>query len=232
MSRWLTILGLTLTVVYLAFLCFIFNGPVVQILLLKPNEIGDVLAGSFGPLAILWLILGFFQQGIELRQNTKALELQAEELKNSVEQQRELVDVSRKQVEAELAAVRYEQDSQRKAALPKFVIHGVKQSIVAMKVIPGYYYFELENVGNVATAVEVYGSENLEIGGDKNFASYPRNEKKKIKFNARNGRIESLRSWVQIDYIDAMGLPGKVRFDLNETDSGVIFSAKANPMIN
>ncbi len=30
------------------------------VLALKPNEFGDFLAGALGPLAILWLILGFF----------------------------------------------------------------------------------------------------------------------------------------------------------------------------
>lgn len=55
------------------------------------NEVGDFLAGAFGPVAILWLVLGFFQQGVELRQGTEALKLQAAELKNSVVQQCELV---------------------------------------------------------------------------------------------------------------------------------------------
>lgn len=40
---------------------------------LKLNEIGDLLAGIFAPLAFLWLILGFFQQQKELRLNTEAL---------------------------------------------------------------------------------------------------------------------------------------------------------------
>lgn len=56
------------------------------------NEVGDFLAGAFGPLAILWLVLGFFQQGMELRQGTKALLLQAQELRESVMQQAHLVE--------------------------------------------------------------------------------------------------------------------------------------------
>lgn len=100
MSRTLSILGIAITFVYLGILWFIFDGRLTEILLMPPNEIGDLLAGMFGPLAILWLILGFFQQGIELRQNTKALNLQAEELKNSVEQQREVAAAANKQAEA------------------------------------------------------------------------------------------------------------------------------------
>lgn len=62
-----------------------------ELLQLELNELGDFLAGAFGPLAILWLVLGYFQQGEELRQNTEALHMQAQELKSSVEQQKQLV---------------------------------------------------------------------------------------------------------------------------------------------
>lgn len=58
------------------------------------NEWGDYFAGISAPLAFMWLVIGYFQQGEELSQNTKALEqqekalkLQVDELKHSVEQQ-------------------------------------------------------------------------------------------------------------------------------------------------
>ena len=58
------------------------------------NEWGDFFAGASSPLAFLWLVIGYFQQGEELGQNTKALEqqeralqLQVDELRQSVEQQ-------------------------------------------------------------------------------------------------------------------------------------------------
>ncbi|WP_336038704.1 hypothetical protein [Acinetobacter calcoaceticus] len=66
---------------------------------LTPNEWGDFFAGFFAPLVFLWLIFGYYQQGKELQQNTKALNLQAEELKNSVEQQEELVKATREELD-------------------------------------------------------------------------------------------------------------------------------------
>ena len=52
------------------------------------------LQAQSAPLAFLWLVIGYFQQGDELSQNTKALEqqekalqLQVDELRQSVEQQ-------------------------------------------------------------------------------------------------------------------------------------------------
>jgi hypothetical protein len=66
-------------------------GPASDMVL---NEWGDFLAGVSAPLAFLWLVIGYFQQGDELGLNTKALkqqeralQLQVEELKQSVEQQ-------------------------------------------------------------------------------------------------------------------------------------------------
>jgi len=37
------------------------------------NELGDFIAGVFAPIAFLWLILGYIQQGKQLDQNTRAL---------------------------------------------------------------------------------------------------------------------------------------------------------------
>jgi hypothetical protein len=83
--------GEAVTLVYVAILICIVIVRWPEIQELKLNELGDALAGAFGPLAFVWLVLGYFQQGEELRQNTEALRLQAEELKASVKQQELLV---------------------------------------------------------------------------------------------------------------------------------------------
>lgn len=48
------------------------------------NELGDFLAGIFAPVAFLWLVLGYIQQGRQLEQNTKALELQERASENHI----------------------------------------------------------------------------------------------------------------------------------------------------
>lgn len=91
---------------------------------LAPNEIGDFLAGTFAPLAFLWLVLGFKQQGDELQNSARALWLQSEELRNSVEQQRQLVEVTREQLAVDSMARVREDDEAEKAAQPKLMLGG------------------------------------------------------------------------------------------------------------
>lgn len=91
MGRALAAIGIVLTLGYALFAWWLVGDRIQTLRSMDLNEVGDFLAGAFGPVAILWLVLGFFQQGIELRQGTDALRLQAKELSNSVEQQIELV---------------------------------------------------------------------------------------------------------------------------------------------
>ncbi|WCM86667.1 hypothetical protein [Acidovorax sp. NCPPB 3576] len=120
-------IGIAATLGYAIVMAWFVDGRWADIQGLKLNELGDFLAGVFGPLAILWLVLGFFQQGIELKQNSEALHLQAAELKNSVEQQTELVRVAQAQLEADKAAfeeqrMRFQKDELEKKTLaqPRF----------------------------------------------------------------------------------------------------------------
>ncbi len=105
MSRVLSTIGILATLAYVALLAWAFGGRLAELRSLEPNHLGDFLAGAFGPLAILWLILGYFQQGIELRENSRALDLQAAELRNATREQRELLQILRGQLEATRAEV-------------------------------------------------------------------------------------------------------------------------------
>lgn len=71
----------------------------IEIKQLGLNEVGDFLAGAFGPLAIFWLVLGFFQQGSELRNSILALNLQTKEFEKSVKAQSDLAKSSSAQIE-------------------------------------------------------------------------------------------------------------------------------------
>lgn len=115
----LTIAGCVVSAGWIAFMGVFAWHRWAAIATMAPNEVGDFLAGVFAPLAFLWLVLGFFQQGRELQHSGEALWLQGQELRNSVEQQRELVNVTREQMILETDRLRQEAVRARALAQPK-----------------------------------------------------------------------------------------------------------------
>lgn len=141
-------LGVFLTVAWLLTMALLFYWSETQAIRMKPNEWGDFFAGVFAPLAFLWLVLGYLQQGEELRLSTAALRLQADELKNSVAQQRELVQVTKLQLDAEREKLVYERDQREAAAKPSLLISGAGGSFRGDG--KSTYSFVLSNSGNAA----------------------------------------------------------------------------------
>lgn len=87
------------------------------------NEFGDFLAGAFSPVAFLWLVLGFVQQQRELQQNTEALRLQADELKNSVDQYKEMVAIAREQLLADASLIEENKKSREAETKPSIKLN-------------------------------------------------------------------------------------------------------------
>jgi hypothetical protein len=92
---------------------------------LPANAQGDALAGFFSPLVFVWLIAGYFQNSIEIRQGNKQLEQQAEQLRLQREelektretlkaQQREMAEAAL-QAKAQAEAVRANADHAARA---------------------------------------------------------------------------------------------------------------------
>jgi hypothetical protein len=163
--------GIGVTVLYLltlAIYAYVQRGPVLK---MTPNELGDALAGAASPLAFLWLVLGYLQQGEELRQNTEALRLQAAELKASVEQQTKLAATSQLQFETYKDQLKQADE----ALYPRFVLrmhkadqHGGNK----------HFKIEVRNVGakcSALTATLDWGegfSQSEEIGDVDSFGTF------------------------------------------------------------
>lgn len=118
----LFIFGLFASVAYTGALAVYSWHEWVQMRALNPDEFATFLSGAFAPLAFLWLVLGFRQQGDELQNSARALWLQGEELRNSVEQQRQLVEVSREQLQSERQQRHDDQIEAERAAQPLLVL--------------------------------------------------------------------------------------------------------------
>jgi hypothetical protein len=63
----LPVLGMVLTVNYFLLIYWLFHDRFFQLEDIPLNEIGDFLAGVFGPIAFLWLVIGYLMQNRELR---------------------------------------------------------------------------------------------------------------------------------------------------------------------
>ncbi len=119
---------------------------------LPPNEWGDLAAGFAAPLAFFWLVLGFLQQGKELRLSSRALMLQVEELRNTVKHQADLVQVSRDQVTVQLR----QDDEQRRARQISLRPRFVMMSIARSSDVGGHRFtVKLSNLGAIVTKVRV-----------------------------------------------------------------------------
>lgn len=162
---------------------------------------GDFLAGIFAPVAFLWLILGYIQQGKQLEQNTRALEqqeqalqLQIEEMRESVRQQKEL---SRIQNEHLL--------EQRHLIAPKIFISEFKaRAAFGNSISPdqrsGEYiydnvafisiYFNLENLGEDAYSFKVTENQNLQ--SLMNYDLLESQSKTEIKLSLSTQLVEKL----------------------------------------
>lgn len=74
-----TIVGLFISIVSICVAIWTSYAADEGFLALELHEQGDFLAGFIAPLALVWLVIGYLQQGEELKSNTEALLSQKEE---------------------------------------------------------------------------------------------------------------------------------------------------------
>lgn len=207
-GKGLPITGFIITGVWAALVAvYVFNTwPAVWEL--HPNELGDFAAGAAAPLAFLWLVLGFFQQGEELRYSGKALWLQGKELQASVEQQRELVQASRDQLKFEgerLAAEREEIERKARPVL-KLMSGGDRPNDAGTR----FYLFRIMNSGNPCTDVAVYVGSHR-VGGDTLLPAGAT-----TSFELALPHDEDLgHLLITVTYLDARTLPGRATFTVS-----------------
>lgn len=188
MSKKIGWFGAAATAIYLVILGLLVWERLPKLLDMDLNAVGDFLAGAFGPLAILWLVLGFFQQGIELRQNSEALHLQAKELQNSVTQQAELASTAKAQFDLDKAALEHriqelkdEESLRRRMLDPRLDLSG-KCAVIGLpkegKSFPKYVV-DILNRGNDCSELHV----SLSTGQEQQYAELRRHEAWKATFD-------------------------------------------------
>ncbi len=119
------------------------------------NELGDYLAGAFSPLAFLWLIYGYYLQQTELKQNTKALEMQTYELNKTLKQHEKMVELETKNLHS--------------SNLPQLIFSC--SSEISTDIEPSHHAIYFENIGQPALSLHIINVKaiyNVYDGPDKN----------------------------------------------------------------
>ncbi len=203
----LTIVGLLLTFFWLLLIATFVFYRWEDLGNLQPNEIGDFAAGVFAPLAFSWLVLGYFQQGEELRNSGQALWLQGQELQNSVEQQRELVNVTREQLKFESEVLTAQRDEIIRNSQPLLEL----SPSGSMPSNPGtrLFRFYIANHGKSCTKIRA-------CVGDKNVLSrdvLSTGERAEMLLELPTAEFSPFR--VHIDYLDERLISGSKTFAVN-----------------
>jgi len=208
MNRTLTIAGFILSFGYLAAVVYLFGWEFAQIRNLKPNEVGDFLTGVFGPLAIIWLILGFLQQGIELRQNTEALTLQVEELHNSAREQRALVSTTREQLKAEREHLELKRQEFEQTLVPRFLFTGLGSTTRPSGVT---YQVHIRNVGAIGSYVQLLATPPFAEISLPDISVFLPAQEYSLEFRFQSGHPRPEDRLV-LTYRDAAGRAGQASF--------------------
>lgn len=177
------------------------------------NEIGDFLAGFFSPIAFLWLVFGYFQQGEELKLNTRALELQVNELKQSVEQQRELVEITR--ADMAITKMAYDLETEREIRKSQPLLQLTANSYSSNNGKIAALEAMLMNDGHPCTSVILSCSEGTL--SQTELPLLPNNSKKIIKYNF----LAPVNSFTtRISYLDGIGIKRHAVIAAIQNDSG------------
>ncbi len=163
--------GVIATAVWLALTATYVWARWSEFLAMEPNSLGDFVAGAFGPLALFWLVCGYFQQGIELRQNTQALQNQATELRNSVQHQEQMSQTAIRQLELEKEVLEANMARDLKAAAdaePDLQLLAIDHTEVGGQKHKYYVQLPLKNVGADLELLEYreQGVENVIARGE------------------------------------------------------------------
>jgi hypothetical protein len=210
MNQLIRLVGIGFTCGYTLLVTILLHDRVPALLTLAPENIGAIVAAILSPLAVFWLILGFFYQAAALVRIGEVLREHSNELRRAVDQQSELISVSRQQAEAELAVVRFEHERQKEAARPHFVFNGVT---CANGSDSGTYSSRVRNIGNSATEIRFSFDPVPQLCSLNSVFAWSRGEEQAIHW--RYGK-EPARSplMLTISYTDAFGVPGTQQFEV------------------
>lgn len=150
----MNIFGILITLIYVFGVVYFRLESLSSLQSMPLNEFGDFFAGVFGPLMLFWLILGYIQQQKGLEQNTEALKLQARELKESVEQHKELVRTTQQQLQVDKQLIELETIRHKRESEPNLALTSARWGSKGTDGVN--YKFVIQNSGKPASSIRFY----------------------------------------------------------------------------
>lgn len=191
-------IGAKLTYYYFA-IFLLFFGWKIPFLIFKPlNEIGDFLAGVFGPIAFGWLIIGYLMQNKELQYNRLSLDSQINELKRSINISEKNLYIQEKNAEERREEIRIK-------STPMFKVKAIYEDI-SMLEIKKTLVIPVHNIGAKITSVRLI----------KTFKS--KGVLCEVDVWDRNSEEEIVLDLSDYDYGFHIGLEGERAFEFEKID--------------
>lgn len=228
MFKRVTFWGVCASLVYIYVLAAFVKNRSEDFSALAPNAWGDFVAGAFGPLALLWLILGFFVQSRELQNSIKSLDLQTREFKDLVNQQREMVEILKEQHDFERGAFEQERHDKVQDDTPYIVIDQTsnmaygerKEEIEKVESM-----LAIKNIGAGAKSVQFFCKENIHIAPDLPIVM-SRGETRVIRITSSKSTLMMDTCILEIVSIGTKNHHIRQRFELAERQFPEISDAK------
>lgn len=211
-------LGIWITIAYLLVLGIYAIVQRESVLAMLPNEFGDFLAGVASPLAFLWLVLGYLQQGEELKQNTHALNMQVEELKATVGHQKTLVEETQSQYRFERDKERERRRMERLRGQPSFAVSFSRRLLVGEKTV---WECVVLNVGQPAAKVVVNTKEPYHWFKIQPNIAHSIDRGSEFSWRLVIGEVYTpAQGFIVLDYEDSNGEPQKQELEFALVDTG------------
>lgn len=232
-----------ITILYLWLTCnFIINFEEFKALDL--NEKGDFLAGIFSPLAFLWLVFGYLQQGQELKQNTEALHLQAIELGKNVEAQNELVKLQQQEQVAKHFSVEPTLKYNSCSILVNQQQHRIYDEHGEEIDVDGDVYFELMISFNIRcqvnSAYKIKVINDLDNSIENQFLKIDQGMDERAVFSVLDDEIENffkdeeIYLFLYVEYFDVYGkhFKQKIRINIYQFDWSLEYASVQLKVLN
>lgn len=210
-------IGTKLTYYYFAFFLLFFGWKIPSLFFSPLSNIGDFLAGVFGPIAFGWLIIGYLMQNKELKNSVKQTSEAQRLARDQLEFQKEVENQNRKDKQKKattlFSIIPLEPDENTKNLIIK-----ISREVHPIPTTPSFNIFKInfpisiKTINNIIYNVKIYNQYKRDdriVFNPILIEKISPNNNKKINLTLSVTALEELRNWrklkIPFNYINVNG---------------------------